>query len=125
MDVTPQIPAGRQVIQGYGSGGFRIANTRHEGSVLVFAERTLAWPVTSFDLATGDSLAEIVAAAPKVEILLIGTGAKMQFIPAALRTHFRGLGIMVDAMDTGAACRTYNVLMSEDRRVAAALIAIS
>ncbi len=125
MDVTPQIPAGRQVIQGYGSGGFRIANTRHEGSVLVFAERTLAWPVTSFDLATGDSLAEIVAAAPKVEILLIGTGAKMQFIPAGVADSFPRSRHHGRCDGHGArACRTYNV-MSEDRRVAAALIAIS
>ena len=46
-------------------------------------------------------------------------------VPAALRAHFRGLGVMVDAMDTGAACRTYNVLMAEERRVAAALIALT
>jgi uncharacterized protein len=125
MDVTPQVPLGRQIIQGYGSGGFRIASTRHEGSLIVFPERTIAWPVTAFDAATAESLGEIAAADPKIEILLIGTGAKMQLVPALLRAHFRALGIMVDAMDTGAACRTYNVLMSEDRRVAAALIAIA
>jgi uncharacterized protein len=125
MDVTPQVPNGRQLIQGYGSGGFRIANTRHEGSVLVFAERTIAWPVTGFDGVTAENLSEIAAALPKVEILLIGCGKSMQIVPAGLRNHFRGLGIMIDTMDTGAACRTYNVLMSEDRRVAAALIAIT
>ncbi|HEY1719633.1 MAG TPA: Mth938-like domain-containing protein [Magnetospirillaceae bacterium] len=125
MDVTPQIPLGKQIIQGYGSSGFRIASTRHEGSVLVFPDRTLAWPVASFDATTAESLTEVATADPKVEILLIGTGAKMLLMPAPLRAHFRALGIMVDAMDTGAACRTYNVLMSEDRRVAAALIAIT
>ncbi len=125
MDVTPQVPLGRQLIQGYGSGGFRIANTRHEGSLIVFPERSIAWPVAAFGEATPESLVEVAAADPKIEILLIGTGAKMQLVPPPLRAHFRALGIMVDTMDTGAACRTYNVLMSEDRRVAAALIAIA
>lgn len=125
MDVTPHVPLGRQLIQGYGSGGFRIANTRHEGSVLVFPDRTVVWPVATFDAATAESLGDVTVTQPKIEILLIGTGPRMQIVPPALRTHFRGLGIMVEAMDTGAACRTYNVLMSEDRRVAAALIAIT
>ena len=125
MDVTPQVPLGKQVIQGYGSGGFRIASARHEGSVLVFPERTLAWPVVAFEAVTPESLADVATADPKIEILLIGAGPKMQIVPAALRNHFRMLGIMIDMMDTGAACRTYNVLMSEDRRVAAALIAIA
>jgi uncharacterized protein len=125
MDVTPQVPAGRQLIQGYGPGGFRIANARHEGSVLVFPDRTLAWPVTSFDGVTADSLAEIAKAEPKIDLLLIGTGPAMLPLLPAVRTHFRALGIMLDSMDTGAACRTFNVLMAEERRVAAALIALS
>ncbi len=124
MDVTPQVPAGRQLIQGYGSGGFRIANQRHEGSVLVFPERTLAWLAATIEAVTAETLAAIATAEPKPEILLIGTGARMHPVPAALRTHFRAIGVMVDTMDTGAACRTYNVLMAEDRRVAAALIAV-
>jgi len=125
MDITPQVPAGRQTIQSYGSGGFRISAVRHAGSVLVFPERTLAWPVTAHAAVTAESLAAIAEALPKVELLLLGTGAVMTVAPAALRAHFRALGIMLDAMDTGAACRTYNVLMAEERRVAAALIALS
>ncbi len=125
MDVTPQVPAGRQIIQAYGAGGFRVAGTRHDGSVLVFPERTLPWAVDSFASATAEGLAAVVAAEPKIELLLVGTGSRMMPIPAALRTHFRSLGIMVDAMDTGAACRTYNVLMAEERRIAAALIALT
>ena len=124
MDVTPQLPAGRQLIQGYGPGGFRIANTRHDGPVLVFPERTIVWPVAGFDQITAESLAEIAAAEPRVELLLLGTGPVMRLLAAPLRAHFRGLGIMLDAMDTGAACRTYNVLMAEERRVAAALFAL-
>jgi uncharacterized protein len=125
MDVTPQVPAGRQLIQGYGPGGFRIANLRHDGSVLVFPDRTVAWPIASFAAITAESLAEVTAAAPKVELLLLGTGAAMVPVAVALRAHFRALGIMLDSMDSGAACRTFNVLMAEERRVAAALIALS
>ena len=125
MDITPVVPADRQVIQSYGGGGFRITGARHAGSVLVFPGRTLAWPVTAIEAATADSLAEVFAGASKVELLLIGTGARMVAVPAALRAHFRAAGVALDAMDTGAACRTYNVLMSEERRIAAALIAIS
>lgn len=124
MDVTPHIPAGRQVIQAYGAGGFRIDGVRHEGSVLVFPERTLPWAAVSFDTVAIDGLSAITAGEPKVELLLIGTGLRMLPIPPALRAHFRALGIMLDAMDTGAACRTYNVLMAEERRIAAALIAL-
>jgi uncharacterized protein len=125
MDVTPQIAAGRQIIQAYGAGGFRIAGTRHDGSVLVFPERTLPWAANAFADATAEGLAAVAVAEPKIELLLIGTGPRMMPIPAALRAHFRALGIMLDAMDTGAACRTYNVLMAEERRVAAALIALT
>jgi uncharacterized protein len=125
MDLTPQVPAGRQIIQAYGPGGFRITNVRHEGSVLVFPDRTIAWPTTAHHAVTIESLAEVAAAMPKVDLLLMGTGAVMAQMPAAIRAHLRALGIMLDAMDTGAACRTYNVLMAEERRVAAALIALS
>lgn len=125
MDVTPLIPAGRQIIQAYGAGGFRIAGTRHDGSVLVFPDRTLLWTADSFEAATVDGLTPITAAEPRVELLLIGTGMRMKPIPSAMRAHFRALGIMLDAMDTGAACRTFNVLMAEERRIAAALIALA
>ena len=125
MDVTPQVPVGRQVIQGYGPGGFRIANQRHDGSVLVFPEKTLAWPIVDFAALAVEGLAEIAAAQPKVELLLLGTGTVMKLASPVLRAHFRALGIMLETMDTGAACRTYNVLMAEERHVAAALIALS
>jgi uncharacterized protein len=121
MDVTPLIPAGRQVIEGYGAGGFRVAGTRYAGSVLVFAEETLAWPVASMSELTIDSLRPVVERRG-IEILLLGCGPRLTPIPARLRQELRAAGIIVDVMDTGAACRTYNVLLAEERRVAAALI---
>ncbi len=124
MDITPQIPVGRTIIQGYGSGGFTIDGKPVTGSMLVFPDRLVAWPVAAFDQVTPESLADITAAAPTVEILLIGSGARMLRAPAALRAALRDAGIALDVMDTGAACRTYNVLLAEERRVAAALIAV-
>ena len=75
---------------------------------------------------TSESLAEVTAAgrAGEVEILLLGCGPRMAPVPRPLRETLRAAGIVIEAMDTGAACRTYNVLMSEGRRVAAALIAV-
>jgi len=124
MEITPDIPQDRQVIESYGEGRFRISGRAHEGSVLVFPDRTLAWPVTAMAELSMETLAEVVAARPPVEILLIGCGAKLALLPGPLRQALRAQGIGCDTMDTGAACRTYNVLLAEARRVAAALIAL-
>ena len=124
MDITPAVPQGRQTISGYGNGGFKINNIFVEGSLLVFPEQSLKWDVSSLESLTAESLAPIFAANPAVEILLIGTGKNMTFIDAGLRQEIRARGIALDVLDTGAACRTYNVLMSEERRVAAAIIAV-
>lgn len=125
MDFTPIIPAERQVIQAYGDGHFRISGVVHEGSVIVLPERTLAWSAKATVGLTLDSLAGVVAAEPRVELLLIGCGHGPAPIAAELRAALRARGIVVEVMDTGAACRTYNVLLAEERRVAAALIAIA
>jgi len=127
MDVTPLIPQGKQIIDGYGEGGFRISGQRIEGSVIVFPDKVAAWNVGEADAVNADSLEAVSAAgrAGTVELLLIGTGARMTRIDGALRQALRADGVVVEVMDTGAACRTYNVLMAEGRRVAAALIAVA
>ncbi|HUC61179.1 MAG TPA: Mth938-like domain-containing protein [Alphaproteobacteria bacterium] len=122
MDITPIVPAGRQLIQGYGDGMFRVSGTVHRGSILIFPARTLAWPVTRPAEITLDTLAAVSAS--EVELLLIGTGPRIEPLAAELKRAMRTSRIALEAMDTGAACRTYNVLMSEERRVAAALIAL-
>ena len=124
MEITPDIPQGRQVIESYGPGRFRISGVAHAGSALVFPERTIAWPVTSIADLSEEAFAEVIAADPAVEILLIGCGPRLLPLPGMLRTALRARGIGCDVMDTGAACRTFNVLMAEARRVAAALIAL-
>ncbi|WP_303980715.1 Mth938-like domain-containing protein [Dongia mobilis] len=126
MDVTPLIPAGRQIIETYGDGRFRIANVLHPGSVLVFPARTLMWDVTEMAGVTSQSLGAVIDAAKmgEVDLLLIGCGARMAMVPGDLRAALRADGIVIEPMDTGAAARTFNVLMAEGRRVAAALIAV-
>ena len=122
MDITPLVPAGRQVIESYGDEGFWINGERYPGPVIVWPERVVPWAVSSIDAAAIESLEPLFAAEPRIEILLIGSGAAFAFAPAPLRAALGTRGIAAESMDTGAACRTYNVLMAEDRRVAAAML---
>ncbi len=124
METTPAAAAGRQLIESYGDGRFRISGAVHEGSVLVLPERSLAWPVAAIEEISLDNLAPVIAVAAALEILLIGCGPRLAPVPEGLRQALRGHGLVVEPLDTGAACRTYNVLITEDRPVAAALIAV-
>jgi len=120
LDITPLVARDRQVIESYGPGGFRVSGVAHDGAILVLPQATRPWSVASIADATAANLAPVVEAA--IEILLLGCGKRMALVPQTLRQELRARGIVVDAMDTGAACRTYNVLLAEDRRVAAALL---
>ena len=124
MDLTPAIPADRQVIDGYGDGGFRIAKTRYDGAVIVAPLETTRW--TNAAALDADAAAAVVAALKGVaDVVLFGTGARLAHPPKAFAAALRDAGLRIEPMDTGAACRTYNVLLSEDRRVAAALLPIA
>jgi uncharacterized protein len=126
MDLTPLVPQGRQIVESYGDGRFRVTGTLYTGSILVFPNRTAAWPVADIAALSVENLAPVVAAAEagEIDLLLIGCGARMAMIPGALRAALRAKGIVIEPMDTGAACRTYNVLAAEGRKVGAALIAV-
>lgn len=121
MDLTPVATAGRQIIERYATSGFRVSGVIYRGPVLVFPDLTMAWEVASAPDVTWEALAPVIEHGG-VEILLLGLGRSTSAVPAALRTALRAARIALEAMDTGAACRTYNVLVAEDRRVAAALI---
>ena len=123
MELSRIAPEGRPLIQAHREGGFTIAGVRYEGSLLVLPDRTLPWPVHELSAVTTDSLAPITAVAASVDILILGTGARFGQPRADLRQALRAQGMVIEAMDTAAACRTFNVLLAEDRRVAAALIA--
>ena len=124
MELTPLVPAGRQIIERYAESGFRVAGMIYRGSVLVFPDRTLPWSAAVPSDVTPESLGQVVDHGG-VQILLLGLGRVMRPIPPALRTALHDAGIVIEPMDTGAACRTYNVLVGEDRHVAAALLPLS
>jgi uncharacterized protein len=121
MDVTPLIPADRQVIDSYGSGSFCVSGVVYEGAVIVFPDASLPWAARRIEDVTAASL-EPLFTHGGVQILLIGCGRRGALLSKELRIRLKEAGIVPDAMDTGAACRTYNVLLAEDRRVAAALL---
>jgi len=125
VELNQQVPAGsRQLIERYGVGSFRVSGRRFEGSILVLPQATEAWSVASFDDLSLNSLQPVIAADPSIEVLIIGCGPALARLPLTLREVMRAKSIGIEAMDTRAACRTYNVLASEGRRAAAALIAL-
>jgi uncharacterized protein len=111
--------AGRPPIDGYGAGGFRIGGYAHQGGLLLLPRRIGQWAPQ--EPLTADCFADAIAEAAEIDILLIGTGARIAPIPAAVRAALEAAGIGADVMATPAACRTYNVLLAEERRVAAVL----
>lgn len=124
MGQTPAPPPQRKLVDGYGAGGFKIAGERVQGSLLITSLATWSWPVADPGHATIESLEPLLAAEPGLELLLFGTGQRMAPPMPALRTALKSRGVTLELMATGAACRTYNVLTAEGRRVAAALIAV-
>jgi uncharacterized protein len=121
MDLVPLHPAGRQLIERYGATGFRVAGVIYQSPILVFPDRTLSWTATCAAAVTWESLRPVIEHGA-VQILLLGLGRRAEALANPLRAALRRSGIAVEPMDTGAACRTYNVLLAEDRQVAAALI---
>lgn len=115
---------GRAPIDAYGNGGFRFADMSHRGSILCLPSGVYGWePADPSKLAVED-FARVLAEAEEIGILLVGCGRDLKPLPAELRAALRELKISADPMSTGAAVRTYNVLLAEDRAVAAALIAV-
>jgi len=115
---------GLSPIDSYGGGVFRFADMSHRGSLLVLPSGFLAWPVTAASELTEAAFEPVFAEATDIETLLIGTGKDIAGISDALRWRFRDVRIGIDIMQTGAAARTYNILLGERRRVAAALIVV-
>ena len=115
---------GRPPIDAYGAGGFRFADMSHRGSILCLPSGVHGWDVAEAgDIAAG-SLSRVFEEAGEIEVLLIGMGEEFRRVPKELQAALREQGIVTDAMSTGSAVRTYNVLLAEDRAVAAALIAV-
>ncbi len=116
---------GRAPIDAYGNGGFRFADMSHRGSILALPSGIEAWPASAPAEITPEALARVIAEAASIEILLVGTGEAMIPLSTEARKALRDAGLEPELMATGAAVRTYNVLLSEERAVAAALIAVA
>lgn len=113
------------IIDAYGDGGFRLAGARHEGSVLILADEARSWGVTALaDLTLADFQPVLDAGVADVEFVLLGTGPRNALPPREVREGLRAAGIGLEFMDTAAAAKLYNLLTSEGRKLAAALIAI-
>jgi uncharacterized protein len=111
-------------IDAYGKGGFAFAGMSHRGSLLCLPEAIWAWDVTKAQQIDKYSLERVFAAANGIDTLLVGTGTEVWLPPPELRQAFRTVRIVLDTMQTGPAVRTYNIMIGERRRVAAALIAV-
>lgn len=151
VNVTPLIKQGSQIIQSYAGGGFKVSGAAYDGPIIVTPSSTFQWDVKSMPFLrkqeSSQSEGKVPAFAGKTEeetgnaeslkvedfqalidmkaeldVALLGTGAKIQFLPPDLKQALKEQGLHIEVMDTGAACRTYNVLMAEGRRVAAALV---
>ena len=115
---------GRAPVDAYGNGGFRFADMSHRGSILLLPSGIYAWPVERPDEVSAETLGRVLDEADAIEVLLVGTGADLVPLDADLKAALRERGVSSDPMGTGAAVRTFNVLLSEERAVAAALIAV-
>ncbi len=119
----PHYP-GRAPIEAYGAGGFAFANMSHRGSILVLPSGIWAWPPKTFAEIDDAALARVFAEQGEIDFFLIGSGRDPAFLAETLRQKLQDAGLSYDVMATPAATSTYNVLLAEDRRVAAALIAV-
>ena len=115
---------GRAPIDAYGNGGFRFAEMSHKGSILCVPSGIYAWDVSIPDELTVENFERVLSEADDIEILLVGSGAYLVPIKHDLRRKLREVNISADPMATGAAVRTYNVLVAEGRAVAAAFLAV-
>ena len=111
-----------QLIRNYGPGHFVIADRRWDGPVLVTEAKTVAWSVTRAEDLSLESLAALKEAAVPIEFLVVGCGPRPVFVPPPKRAAFKAAGLALEIVDTGAACRIFNVMVAEGRRVAAALV---
>jgi uncharacterized protein len=129
MSMPADLPAagfapGRHPIEGYGAQGFRFAGMAHPGSILALPSGIRAWNVRFLADINAANLAPLLAEREAIEILLIGTGPRAALPIEPFVDLLREAGFRPELMDTPAAARTYNVLMAENRRVAAALLAL-
>ncbi len=115
---------GRAPVDAYGNGGFRFADMSHRGSILCLPSGIHGWDMVEGDELLVEKFARVLEDAAYIEVLLVGTGKALRPLPKALKQALQARNISSDPMSTGAAIRTYNILLAESRAVGAALIAV-
>lgn len=120
MDITPELSEGAPLISRYGGGGFTVGGVRYEGGIVI---DTLG-AVHSCSAFSLQALRPAISGDLLPELVLLGTGSQMQMPPADIRQQLESQHIGYEMMETGAACRSFNVLLAEGRRVAALLLAV-
>ncbi len=115
---------GQAALSDYGDGGFRFAGMSHQGSLLLLPSGIYAWDVSEFSTLKPKDFQLVFLEATKIEFLLLGCGQQLVMPGTEIRDAFDAHDIGLEMMDTGAAVRTYNVLLAEGRHIAAALIAV-
>ena len=124
LDISPVDFEGRNIIQSYGNGKFRINDNQYDHSVLVLPNQIIPWSPIDINNLIVDDFKKVLTVGPIVELLLLGCGKTTWFLPLPLRDELKEMGLVLEPMDTGAACRTFNVLLGENRRIAAALMLV-
>ncbi len=123
MKLHANRPQSLNTVTAYGPGYIEINAQRHESAVLIQPESpVLPWGAVQFDDLTADHFEALIEHEP--EVVLLGTGARQRFVHPRLTTALAQRRIGIESMDTGAACRTYNILMTEGRKVLAAVLLI-
>ena len=115
---------GRHLIDSFGNGGFRLGGVSHVGSILIAPSGVRALDAADITALTTEQCDVLVSEKYQIDMLLIGTGRNMLALPKLLLQQFQNAGLGAETMSTNAAVRTYNVVLAEDRRVAAILIAV-
>jgi uncharacterized protein len=124
MAIRPRF-SGQPLVDAYGDGGFRLAGQRFEGSVIVTPRGLFPWTPKAVQEISPASLAAVIEASGEFDFLIVGSGEVTARLPADARRRLESQTIFPDVMATAPACRTYNLMLSENRRVAAALIAVA
>jgi uncharacterized protein len=120
---APHLPRAA-IVEAYGQGGFRFAGMSHRGSLLCLPDGIWAWPIGRKEDVDETALAGVLARSDAIDIFLLGAGPDPWPLPQRLRALLADHGISADAMATGPAVSTWNILLEEGRRVAAGLIAV-
>jgi len=124
VEINPLRAGDRLTVEGYGPGTFKVAGGEVTGSMLIRAERFDPWPVDDLQTIDAAGREPLTALAGEIDVLILGTGATLAAPAPELRRELRAVGIGVEIMNTPAACRTFNILVAEGRRVAAAMVAM-